>query len=661
MIKETIGMTSEAIIDEVIKYISKLDYYQNTLEIDVDGELKTAYENDRENFVLSVRDAIHRLYIESSMPEFFGLENNEKSALAWEIADKVNIILISKNIKKIQDVTLQRIPQFCDVIVLGKGERKKYVRKAFYACKNNCNIMMVSFTDRETRRPNTNCSDHDLPYELIREKSEDDFIQRIIIQEPLTESKRSSPIDYKARIVGQMVNEVFVGQKKRVLIVPRSLPRNSKTKDVEDDLIFDVLSVADLEEKQRPLPTNKEVEQYKKDAESSDYFDKIASLFAPNIVGDNMIPIKKALLLAMIGGTRTEGHRGDSHILLIGDPSVGKSQLLRACAAVSHKCILTDGGGSSAAGLTIGMVKRHDGTMIAQAGVLPLCDGGVAIIDEMDKMNQDDSKMIHPGLEDQSVHIAKAGIELTLQTRTTVIAACNPKHSRWNVNLPMRDNINLSPTLLARMDNIFFIPRTFDPIKEGKIATNILFQSKETTSTIFEQNQISTLINFAKTLRPKMLQEAEDYLHMEYVKMADKTKETDLPADGRTLAGLIRIATAHAKLKFKDMITIEDAKVAIQLKKASYLSFGIDLDNETQQTYLPSNQRELNKHETFWLCFNKVANSQGTVSKPEMIELMAESKYFIDVYGAKKFFEKMCMGLDQQLLEGPDGRFRRIS
>lgn len=96
MIKETIGMTSEAIIDEVIKYISKLDYYQNTLEIDVDGELKTAYENDRENFVLSVRDAIHRLYIESSMPEFFGLENNEKSALAWEIADKVNIILISK-------------------------------------------------------------------------------------------------------------------------------------------------------------------------------------------------------------------------------------------------------------------------------------------------------------------------------------------------------------------------------------------------------------------------------------------------------------------------------------------------------------------------------------------------------------------------------------
>lgn len=662
MIKEKIFYSHEAQIDVICESLAKLDLHEKTIKIDISGDLSNIYLSDKENFVLLIRSGLDRLLRDTITMEIKEtMTKDELDDHLWFMTQKYNIVLEGNDIRKVQDVVLIKAPQFCDVVIIGKGPREAYARRATFQCAQKCELKSVADATREIIPVNEKCMKHELNFVRNVSKDQDDYIQRLIIQEPLSDAKHSSQIDYDARIVGGMLNETFVGQKKRVFIAPRSFSKAKKTTSSEKSILFDVLSIVDLEEKQRILPTYKEVEEYRKAAESPDYFYNLLKDFAPNVVGDNLIPVKTCLMLSIVGGVKTEGHRGSSHILLIGDPSVGKSQLLKECAAVSPKHILTDGGGSSAAGLTIGMVKRHDGTMVAQAGVLPLCDNGIAIIDEFDKMSNEDKNMMHPAMEDQSVHIAKAGTELTLPTRTTVIAACNPKFSRWNENMPMRDNINLTPTMLSRFDYVFFIPRTFDPIKEGKIASRILHQSKESTSTIFEKTRISTLLNYAATFKPRLDNKADDYLHVEYVKMVERTKDTDIPADGRTLAGLIRSTTAIAKLKFKDVADVEDAKMAVTLKKAAYLSFGIDLDNTTEQTHLPSDKKELNKHETFWLCFNKLADDKGTVSKPEVIELMAESKYFIDVYGAKKFFEQMCTGLNQQLLEGPDGRFRRIT
>lgn len=659
---EKIFYTHEAQLDQVCEYLAKLDYHKKTIHIDIDGELKPFYLSDKENFGLLIRKGLQRLLrddIPKELSESLSPEELEEDL--WFETSKHNIVLEGKDIKKVQDIVLKKIPQFCDVIIIGKGPRDSYARKGTFVCPNRCKATAEADATREIKNIDFKCQRHDLEFARDESKDYDDFIQRIVIQEPLTEAKFSSQIDYDARIVGGMLNETFIGQKKRVLMVPRSSSKIRKGTSVEKSLFFDILSVADLEEKQRILPSNKEVEEYRKAAEDPDYFDRVIEDFAPNIVGEDMVWVKKALMLSLIGGTKADDFRGDSHMLLIGDPSVGKSRFLKECAEVSHKFILTVGGGTSAAGLTIGMVKRHDGTMMAHAGALPLADGGVVLIDEFDKMSEDDRKMMHPAMEDQYVHIQKAGVELTLPTRTTVIAACNPKFSKWNNNLPWKENVNLTDTMISRFDYIFRILREFNAEKESKIASRVIFNSDESTSTKFEQSRISALINFAKTLRPKPSQAANDLLQKRYVRLVEQTKDTDLPADPRTLGALIRGATAHAKLKFKDMVDEEDVEVAIQIHKASLRSFGIDIDNQGEQTYLPSNKRELNRHETFWNCFNKVIDQNGTVSKPEVIELMAETKLFADVFAAKNFFDQMCRGVNQQLLEGPDGRFRRIT
>jgi len=112
----------------------------------------------------------------------------------------------------------------------------------------------------------------------------------------------------------------------------------------------------------------------------------------------------------------------------------------------------TSGRGASAAGITIGIVKRPDGTSIAQAGILPLCDKGFAFIDELDKMNPNDRSGLHKAMEQQTVSISKAGHSMTLPARTAIIAAANPKGGKWNEQAPVVDNINLMPTLLSRFD-----------------------------------------------------------------------------------------------------------------------------------------------------------------------------------------------------------------
>lgn len=649
--------THAAQVEEIVNYLALIDYHKNPLKINIDRELKPIFESDMENFNLIVREALFNLLNEHVHTEHLigEMGEDEIKKYVWDLVDSYHIILETTNIKKIQYVTLDPIPQTCDVIILGKGPREQYVKKALFTCGKGCSELITVNNDREIPILTDPCIPHQKHFVFNEAKSKKDFIQRIVIQEQLSDAKNASPIDYDARIVGDMLSDTFVGQKKRVMIIPRSVSKNTKIKNIESKILFDIISISDLEEEKKILPSNKEVEEYRKAAEDEGYFDKLIESFAPNVIGDEIKWVKKTLLLSLIGANKLEDGRGDINVLLLGDPSVAKSSMLKYCQSVTQKGIYTSGKGSSAAGLTIGMVKRPDGTMMAQPGILPLCNNGVALIDEFDKMDERDRSGMHEAMEQQSVSIAKAGTSLTLPAQTTVIAAANPKFGKWKQELTILENANLPPALMSRFDVKFRILDIPNEIMDQRKAAHVLSKFKEEKTTLFSRLQILALINYAKTLKPQISNEAGLELQKFYTRLRGKDTK-DIVIDIRQLESLVRLSIAHAKLHFKDFVDIKDVHAIIEIYKISLQSFDIDIETESTQTKF-YDSRELNQNETFWKIFDEVKDAEGTVDMVDAIDKLATTKLF-DEYKAKSYFEKMIAS--RKLYELKSGRWKRV-
>lgn len=497
-----------------------------------------------------------------------------------------------------------------DGLVKKVTEVRPTVLEAVFECKV-CTTRVHLVQEEEFLQEPVLCEtcDAQRPWRFLEEESRYIDHQKVEIQEaPEGLRGGSQPERLTVHMQDDLVHKVAPGDRVRLNGILMTQPRRSgNNKRVEFNKILQTVSVElQQQEFQEIELTAEDEDKILTLSEDPRIYDRLRASFAPTIHG--METQKDALIMSLFGGvekTYKDGSRsrGDIHVLLVGDPGVAKSQLLRYLSKLAPRAIFTSGKGASAAGLTAAAVKDEfgEGQWTLEAGALVLADRGIACIDELDKMEKNDQSSMHQAMEQQEISIAKAGISATLKSRCAVVGAANPKMGRFDEFTPIHEQINMPPALLSRFDLIFSITDKPNRDKDTLLASHILNthqagevrehrRSHPTGAYTMEDEEamasrikpeleaelLRKYVAYAKTrIFPVLNDEAMKRIQSYYVDLRSSAGDS-IPLTPRQLEAFVRLAEASARIRMSQEVTLADAERGIRLIESYLRSVGVD-------------------------------------------------------------------------------------
>eukprot|EP00890_Picochlorum_soloecismus_P002879 jgi/Picsp_1/3592/NSC_06429-R1_dna replication licensing factor mcm8 len=326
---------------------------------------------------------------------------------------------------------------------------------------------------------------------------------------------------------------------------------------------------------------------------------------APGIFGLDIV--KAGLVLSLFGGVRQSGAhddkgskinvRGDIHVMLVGDPGLGKSRLLQAVAGCAPRGVYVCGPSASAAGLTLS-VNKNGGEFSLEAGALVTADRGVCCVDEFDKVSTEHGSLLG-AMEQQEVTVAKAGLVASLPARATIIAAANPFGGHYNKSNTLAQNLKMSPAMISRFDLVFLMLDNPDEETDKRLAGHILTgqaissshknppgylsqQSDELTSRQSLRSRLQVpiecdplppqlfrkLVAYARQyVHPRLSTEAKEIIRSYYLKLRQRSAgDVSSPAvTHRLLESIVRLSEARARVELREEVSGEDALDALDI------------------------------------------------------------------------------------------------
>ncbi|MBS3815098.1 MAG: minichromosome maintenance protein MCM [Hadesarchaea archaeon] len=489
---------------------------------------------------------------------------------------------------------------------------KPEVTEAVFECQRCGEENKVLQTENNFRKPticqNPNCGKKG-PFQIKVEKSDFRDWQSLRIQErPENLRGGKIPRNLDAIVRDDFVDKATPGNRVTITGVLRAFQEKQRNK--RKTTFRKILHVNHIEVQQEGIEETElspeDEEEIEKLADEHRIDNLIVNSVAPSIFGYDKI--KEAISLQLFGCKAVElpdesRIRGDTHVLLTGDPGTAKSQLLKRVTQIVPRGIYTSGKKATGAGLTAAAVKDEiGGGWTLEAGALAVADGGLAGIDEFDKMDSEESGAILESMEQQTISVAKAGIVATLNTRTSILAAANPRMGRFDEFEDIAQQIDLSPLILSRFDLIFILQDKPSEEKDRDLAGHMLELHSEPENVVKPQidtEMLRKIIIYArKYVDPQFSGEnikkrLEDF----FVQWRKAAEREAIPITARQLEALVRLSKASARMRLSEEVEPQDVERAIKLVKHSLKQVGIDsetgkVDVDTIMTGHSGSQRD---------------------------------------------------------------------
>lgn len=456
--------------------------------------------------------------------------------------------------------------------------------------------------------------------------------QQIRIQEPADEADGSK---------GQTI-DCFVTDDLVEIVEPGDRIRGTAILQLETDGDSSVFSVSldmnHLEPEERNFE-DVDVSEFEEDilalarGEHGDPYDLLVDSIAPTHYGSEKM--KLAVGLQLFGGRRKEHpdgsvDRGDSHVLLLGDPGSGKSNFIRSVKNIAPRSTYASGKGASAVGLTAAAVKESDfgeDQWSLEAGALVLADGGIACVDEIDKMDEDAVKSMHEALESQEVSVSKAGINATLRARSALLAAGNPSEGRFRDERPKGEQIDLDPALLNRFDLMFLVDDVPDEEIDRGVAEHIIRRRDEEMEPAVDPELLRVWIAYAKQECDPSLSnsDARERLiewYQSFRQVGNKTN-TPVPLTARNLEAVVRLAEASARVRLSETVAIDDVKRAIGMVERSLRDVGYDPESGNYDVDIIETGRSKSQKDRI-VSVTSILREHEPIERDELIKLCVE-------------------------------------